>query len=117
MPYIIAENHDQLRDYARRLLDAANDPAEVETDTSQGGALAFRVSDELARKAGFSVTDDDSGSGESDGETVEAPARNASRDTWAQFLDAQDPPITYTAGATRNDLVDAWEAHQAGQQQ
>jgi hypothetical protein len=48
---------DQLQDTAKRLLDAAESPTDVATDTS-GNGVGFVVSEELARKAGF-VADDD----------------------------------------------------------
>ena len=56
MPTIIPEP-GQEQDVARRLLAQADDPNEVQTDT-QGSGTAFRVSDELAAKAGFGEPDE-----------------------------------------------------------
>ncbi|WP_158170878.1 hypothetical protein [Rhodococcus sp. JT-3] len=58
MPSIIPTSSDQVQDIARALLEAADSPDEVRTDTS-GPRLAFIVSDELATKAGFGEYDDD----------------------------------------------------------
>ena len=58
MPSIIPTSPDQVQDIARALLEAADSPDEVRTDTS-GPRLAFIVSDELATKPGFGEYDDD----------------------------------------------------------
>lgn len=57
MPSIIP-TRDKVQEVARTLLDAADSPDDVRTDTS-GPGLAFVVSDELATKAGFGEYDDD----------------------------------------------------------
>jgi len=57
MPTIIP-TPDQVSEVARALLEAADSPDDVRTDTS-GKGLAFVVSDELATKAGFGEYDDD----------------------------------------------------------
>lgn len=41
-------------------------------------------------------------------EPVRPPGRNASRDTWAAFLDNQSPPIEYPADADRGQLQHIW---------
>lgn len=57
MPSIIP-TPDKAQEVARALLEAADSPDDVRTDTS-GPSLAFVVSDELATKAGFGEYDDD----------------------------------------------------------
>ncbi|MGB3358131.1 MAG: hypothetical protein WA972_21070 [Rhodococcus qingshengii] len=57
MPTIIPTS-DKVQEVARTLLEAADSPDDVRTDTS-GKGLAFVVSDELATKAGFGEYDDD----------------------------------------------------------
>ena len=57
MPSIIPTS-DKVQEVARALLEAADSPDDVRTDTS-GPSLAFVVSDELATKAGFGEYDDD----------------------------------------------------------
>ncbi|MFF1946814.1 hypothetical protein ACFVWF_32270 [Rhodococcus qingshengii] len=57
MPSIIP-TPDKAQEVARALLEAADSPDDVRTDTS-GPSLAFVVSDELATKAGFGEFDDD----------------------------------------------------------
>lgn len=57
MPSIIPTS-DKVQEVARALLDAADSPDDVRTDTS-GPSLAFVVSDALATKVGFGDYDDD----------------------------------------------------------
>ena len=57
MPSIIPTS-DKAQEVARALLEAADSPDDVRTDTS-GPSLAFVVSDELATKAGFGEFDDE----------------------------------------------------------
>lgn len=57
MPSIIP-TPDKAQEVARALLEAADSPDDVCTDTS-GPSLAFVVSDELATKAGFGEYADD----------------------------------------------------------
>lgn len=114
MPTIVPEP-GQEQDVARRLLAQADDPSEVGTDT-QGAQLGFVVSDELAAKAGFEVTDDtpEPEGQEADGQEaeVEEPPRSGTgsgEDAWRAFLAAQDPPIEAPADASRNDLIALWD--------
>lgn len=148
MPLIIPDNAEHARDLARDLLDAADHPSEVVTETG-GRGIAFRVSDDLARKVGYldDVTADPDaaeikvypgGAGGTDPLTpfvaytaeqaaagldqpaadtehqadAEPPARNASRDEWAAWLDAAEPPIEYPADARRDELIALWDARQ-----
>lgn len=147
MALIIAQDSDQVRSFARRLLDAADRAEDVETTKTNlgGGLIGYVVSDELAARAGFPLDDDspdtdtdvvigtggqggtgidsggangDSGADVTEGAgngdapaPVEPPARNASRAKWTEFLDAQEPPIAYEAGATRDELVALWDEH------
>lgn len=113
MVQVIAESAEQARDFARRLLDAAEHPAQVATVTEvpDGGVVGFEVSEELAAAAGFGLYDDPDG--EPAASAPEAPARNASRATWATFLDSLDPPVTYPTDAGRDDLVELWDARGA----
>ena len=67
--------------------DAQDDPQEV-PDTPQG--------------------DDDT----QEGETPQAPAGNASKATWATFLESQG--MTYPEDATRDDMVAIWGESQEG---
>lgn len=57
MPSIIPTS-DKAQEVARALLEAADSPDDVRTDTS-GPSLAFVVSNELATKAGFGEFDDE----------------------------------------------------------
>lgn len=129
---ITADDGDQAAEYARRLLDAAADlgvdAAQVATNTRSGGVVGFTVPDNVAEAAGFPA-DAPEGDPAADldadpadtpppgtdqaGAAAEAPARNASRDVWAAWLDAQDPPVTYDADAKRDELVAVWDAHNA----
>lgn len=110
MVLIIADTAEQARDYARRLLDAAQDKSLVRTATGDlaGGVVAFDVPDALATAAGFPLDDDT----EPAPAPVEepAPARNASRAQWVAFLLAQDPPVAHTAGDSRDELVALWDS-------
>lgn len=50
--------------------------------------------------------------GTQEGETPQAPAGNASKATWATFLESQG--MTYPEDATRDDMVAIWEESQEG---
>jgi hypothetical protein len=119
---IIAETAEQAQEYARRLLEKADDAADVQTVTTEpNAAVAFQVSDKLARKAGFAADAKpadakpadtgapatDTGTGTEEGE---APARNASTAEWRTFLAEQDPPVEFPADAKRDELVAIWDA-------
>ncbi len=125
MALIIAQTAEQASDYARRLLDTAADPAEVQTVTDVAdGVVGFEVSDELADKAGFGETAPDpepvtpvtppspeTPATEAPTETPEeAPARNASRAVWADWLTRKE--VAFDADAGRDELVALWDAHQ-----
>lgn len=111
---IIATTGDQARDYARRLLDAAEDPAQVRTVTDVAeGVVGYDVPDEVADAAGFGAAapDPEPGPDPDAGQSAgEPPARNASREKWAAWLDSQEPPVAYTAEDGRDDLVAIWDA-------
>lgn len=68
--------------------------------------------DRLIRK-GFVVVVDEDGDVVPTPEPTgpEAPAKNASTDAWRDFLTAQS--VEFDPDATRDELVDAWDAHTA----
>lgn len=106
MALIIAESGEQAREYARRLLDAADDPAQVRTSSDiSDGVVGFDVPDELADKAGFGAAAEDP---ETEQPAPEPPARNASREKWAAWLDSKE--IGYPADAGRDELVALWDS-------
>lgn len=120
MVTIIADA-DQAQEFARRLLDAADDPAQVRTDTSSGGAIAFVVPAEVAEAAGFPVSSvpesgaaeggdrddvDTDTAGTDTGDLPPVPAGNDSREEWAAFLTAAGIAVPPDAG--RNDLRALW---------
>lgn len=99
---IVPTESHSAQDIARRLLDAADSPDDVTTDTS-GRGVAFVVSDELAARAGFDVSDsdvvelpdttDDFGQDETSllGDTPETPAAPAAAAPDDE-LDVDEPP-------------------------
>jgi len=118
MPTIIPEP-GQEQDVARRLLAQADDPNEVQTDT-QGSGTAFRVSDELAAKAGFGEPDesaegdkaaDDGADQIVDAEVAdEEPPRagaGSGEDVWREFLKNQG--VDVPDDANRTQLIAAWD--------
>lgn len=131
MPTIIPTTAEESKDIARRLLEAADSPDDVVTDTS-GPRLGFRVSDELAAAAGFDVTDDnvvdqdepdekpaDSPDGDGKTEVKEPPrgGKGSGGDVWLAFLTEQG--VTIPDGLTaddRDDLVAVWDEHLDAQQ-
>lgn len=118
MPSIIPTSPDQVQDIARALLEAADSPDEVRTDTS-GPRLAFVVSDELATKAGFGEYDDDPEplpESESEPETVEEPPRSgkgSGEEAWKKYL--TDQKFEFDPKLERNELIALWDAHTGGQ--
>lgn len=111
MVLIIAQNAEQAEDYARRLLEHADHPNEVATETTQANAVvAFEVSEELAKKAGFDTAEPEPAEPETGEAETEAPGRNASTAEWREFLSAQEPPVEFPADAKRDELVAIWDA-------
>lgn len=114
MPSIIPTSSDQVQDIARALLEAADSPDDVRTDTS-GPRLAFVVSDELATKAGFGEYDDDPEplpESESEPETVEEPPRSgkgSGEEAWKTFLKKRQ--FEFDDTLERNELIALWDAH------
>lgn len=109
MPSIIPTS-DKVQEVARALLEAADSPDDVRTDTS-GLSLAFVVSDELATKVGFGEFDD-----EPEPETVEEPPRSgkgSGEEAWKKFL--TDQKFEFDPKLERNDLIALWDAHTGGQ--
>lgn len=108
---VVATTSEEARDYARRLLDAADNPADVTTITHVDGVMGFEVSEKLAAAAGFGDPDNpgDPNVPAPAATVAEAPGRNASRAQWVAFLDAQDPPVEHTADASRDELVALWD--------
>lgn len=95
------------------LLDLVDERSEVTTVTGFGG-LAFRVPARYADRVHDALVADSAPvadvevASESAEETRKAPARNAGRDDWAAFLDAEG--ISYPDDAGRNDLIEIWDA-------
>lgn len=130
MPSIIPTSPDQVQDIARALLEAADSPDEVRTDTS-GPRLAFVVSGELATKAGFGEYDDDpeplpepepepepEPKPKPETETVpaEEPPRSgkgSGEEAWKKFL--TDQKFEFDPKLERNELIALWDAHTGGQ--
>lgn len=97
---------------ARKLLAAAGDPSEVATDTS-GRSMGFRVSRELAKKAGFDVDEDaavaaDNGTADALAEPPRTGA-GSGKDRWREFLTAAG--VAFDASDDREDLQAIWDAH------
>ena len=121
MPSIIP-TRDKVQEVARTLLEAADSPDDVRTDTS-GPGLAFVVSDELATKAGFGEYDDDPDplpepepEPETEPETVEEPPRSgkgSGEEAWKTFLKKRE--FEFDATLERNELIALWDAHTGGQ--
>ncbi|SNS58607.1 hypothetical protein [Rhodococcoides kyotonense] len=137
MPTIIPGPDTDVPALARKLLDAADHPSEVATDTS-GNTTAFVISDELAEKLGYGTVDveepedgdghvDVNGSTESvepgnvheDNETVEEPKRGGAGsggEVWYAFLEDQGVEIPDDVTADdRTELIALWDAHKAAQ--
>lgn len=117
MPTIIP-TPDQVSDVARALLEAAESPDDVRTDTS-GKGLAFVVSDELATKAGFGEYEDDPEplpETEPEPVLVEEPPRSgkgSGEEAWKKFLTDQE--FEFDPKLERNELIALWDAHTGGQ--
>ncbi|MES9516450.1 hypothetical protein ACIQYW_18390 [Rhodococcus erythropolis] len=123
MPSIIP-TPDKAQEVARALLEAADSPDDVHTDTS-GPSLAFVVSDELATKAGFGEYDDDpeplpETEPEPEPETETVPAEEPPRsgkgsgeEAWKKFL--SDQKFEFDPKLERNELIALWDAHTGGQ--
>ena len=125
MPSIIPTS-DKVQEVARALLEAADSPDDVRTDTS-GPSLAFVVSDELATKAGFGEYDDDPETfsepepepePEPETETVlaEEPPRSgkgSGEEAWKTFLKKRE--FEFDETLERNELIALWDAHTGGQ--
>lgn len=123
MPSIIP-TPDKAQEVARALLEAADSPDDVRTDTS-GPSLAFVVSDELATKAGFGEYDDDpeplpETEPEPEPETETVPAEEPPRsgkgsgeEAWKKFL--SDQKFEFDPKLERNELIALWDAHTGGQ--
>ncbi|MGQ5692134.1 hypothetical protein ACSVIA_20280 [Rhodococcus erythropolis] len=123
MPSIIPTS-DKVQEVARALLEAADSPDDVRTDTS-GPSLAFVVSDELATKVGFGEYDDDpeplpEPEPEPEPETekvpIEEPPRSgkgSGEEAWKKFLTDQE--FEFDATLERNELIALWDAHTGGQ--
>lgn len=123
MPSIIPTS-DKVQEVARALLEAADSPDDVRTDTS-GPSLAFVVSDELATKVGFGEYDDDpeprpEPEPEPEPETETVPAEEPPRsgkgsgeDAWKKFL--TDQKFEFDPKLERNELIALWDAHTGGQ--
>jgi len=123
MPSIIP-TPDKAQEVARALLEAADSPDDVHTDTS-GPSLAFVVSDELATRAGFGDYDDDpepltepepEPEPETETDPVEEPPRSgkgSGEEVWKKFL--TDQKLEFDPKLERNDLIALWDAHTGGQ--
>ena len=123
MPSIIP-TPDKAQEVARALLEAADSPDDVRTDTS-GPSLAFVVSDELATKAGFGEFEDEPESlpepepePEPETETVlaEEPPRSgkgSGEEAWKTFLKKRE--FEFDETLERNELIALWDAHTGGQ--
>lgn len=95
------------------LLDLVDERSEVTTVTGFVGGLAFRVPARYADRVHDALVADSAAPGveapsESAEEPRKAPARNAGRDDWAAFLDAEG--ISYPDDAGRNGLIEIWDA-------
>ncbi len=118
MPSIIP-TPDKAQEVARALLEAADSPDDVHTDTS-GPSLAFVVSDELATKAGFGEYDDDPEPlPETEPETETVPAEEPPRsgkgsgeEAWKTFLKKRQ--FEFDETLERNELLALWDTHQQG---
>ena len=122
----ISPTADKVQEVARALLEAADSPDDVRTDTS-GPSLAFVVSDELATKAGFGEYDDDPETfsepepepqPEPETETVRAeePPRSgkgSGEEAWKTFLKKRE--FEFDETLERNELIALWDAHTGGQ--
>lgn len=110
MPSIIPTSTEQAGEIARRLLDAADSPDEVITDTS-GRTVAFTVSDELAAKAGFGGQS--AGVEETEPETeivADEPPRDGAGSglkVWREFLDVKG--FAYDDSDKRDELITKWD--------
>ena len=122
MPSIIPATPEDAPELARTLLEHADSPDDVVTDTS-GSRVAFVVSDELAAKAGYGTDDDDqepAGETPSDDENTSDPAQveepprsgeGSGTDVWRKFL--TDQSVEFSADDKRDALIDLWDASQS----
>ncbi|OZC59269.1 hypothetical protein CH276_22750 [Rhodococcus sp. 06-470-2] len=102
---IVPTESHSAQDIARRLLDAADSPDDVTTDTS-GRSVAFVVSDELAEKAGFSADDSD---------VVELPDTDAAGQDETPLLgDTDETPTAPPAADSPDDVLDVDEPPRGG---
>lgn len=116
MPSIIPSTPEDAPELARTLLEHADSPDDVVTDTS-GSRVAFVVSDELAAKAGFGNADDDQ---EPDDEQAPAPevteppraGKGSGEEAWRKFLTANGVDIPEDA-TQRDELIELWDASQS----
>ncbi|MDH6279529.1 hypothetical protein [Prescottella agglutinans] len=107
MPTIIPTSPDQTADIARRLLAAAESPAQVVTVTA-GSTMSFSVSDDVAERAGFGGAES---LPEPESEPKEPPrsGKGSGEAVWQAFLAAQG--IEFPADAERGELIALWDAH------
>ena len=116
MPSIIPATPEDAPELARTLLEHADSPDDVITDTS-GSRVAFVVSDELAARAGYGTDEEDP---EPAGEQAPAPevtepprsGKGSSEDAWRKFLTDNSVDIPETA-TQRDDLIELWDASQS----
>ena len=96
------------------LLDLVDDRAEVTTVSNVVGGLAFRVPARYADRVHAALVAAPAAApgveapSESAEEPRKAPARNAGRDDWAAFLDAEG--VDYPDDAGRNGLIEIWDS-------
>ena len=106
---LVTPDIEDQADTAKRLLEAADDPAQVTTDTS-GRSVGFRVPVDVARKGGFADAED---SDDDETEVTEPPRHGAGsgKAAWAAFLN--DRQVPFPEDADGDDLRAIWDAHQA----
>lgn len=96
------------------LLDLVDERSEVTTVTQVAGGLAFRVPARYSDRVHDALVADSAASTDVEVEVAPAkesdgpPARNAGRDDWAAFLDAEG--VDYPDDAGRNDLIQIWDS-------
>lgn len=98
------------------LLDLVDRRSEVTTVTHVRGGLAFRVPARYSDRVHDALVADSAASSDVDVEVEvasaeeprKAPARNAGRDDWVAFLDAEG--VDYPDDAGRNDLIEIWDS-------
>lgn len=116
---VVEPSEDVLAETARKLLAAADHPWDVQVTI--GRRLGFRVPAALVDALGLIEAEEepdhgdddaqgsDSGDNEKPETTPDPPSGNASRATWAAFLDEQG--IAYKDDDGRDDLRDLWADH------